>query len=81
MPFGIKSYHESLADLHVFCEKPRAYFIPYSNTESARLGVRDYSDNFISLIGVWDFAYFKNAEELPESSPAEDPEEQEDHSK
>ena len=64
MPFGIKDYHKSLADLHVGCEKPHAYFIPHSDRDSALKFPRDYSDRFKTLIGKWDFRYFHSVSEL-----------------
>ena len=64
MPFGIKDYHKSLKDLHVGCEAPRAYFVPYADSESAKLGVRDYSPYFKSLIGTWDFKFFESVSDI-----------------
>lgn len=64
MPFGIKDYHKSLADLHVVCENPHAYFIPHSDRDSALKFPRDYSDRFKTLIGKWDFRYFHSVSEL-----------------
>ena len=58
MPFGLPDYHKGLESLHVGCEKPRAYFIPYSSKESALEDVRDYSPYFKSLIGEWKFKFF-----------------------
>ena len=60
MPFGIKDYHKSLADLHIGCERPHAYFIPHSELEGALKLPRDYSDRFKTLIGKWDFRYFRS---------------------
>ena len=33
MPFGIFDYHKSLKHLHVGCEAPRAYFVPFASKE------------------------------------------------
>ena len=66
MPFGIYDYHKSLEHLHVGCEAPRAYFIPFADKEGAALGVRDYSPYFKSLIGTWDFKYYKSVSEVPD---------------
>ncbi|MBQ8372400.1 MAG: glycoside hydrolase family 2 [Clostridia bacterium] len=64
MPFGIKSYHADLSTLHLGTEAPRAYFVPYGDEKSARVGIRDYSDRYMSLIGEWDFRFFSSVEEL-----------------
>ena len=56
--------HKSLDTLHVGCEKPHAYFIPYQDAETARSGNRCESDRFFSLCGDWAFRYFASAKEL-----------------
>ena len=66
MPFGIYDYHKSLEHLHVGCEAPRAYFVPFADKEGAALGVRDYSPYFKTLIGTWDFKYYKSVTEVPD---------------
>ena len=66
MPFGIKDYHKSLTELHVGCESPRAYFIPYADSGTAKDGVRDYSPYFKSLIGTWDFKFYKSIYDVPD---------------
>jgi beta-galactosidase len=66
MPFGIENYHKSLKHLHVGCEAPRAYFIPHANAETAALGVRDYSNYFKSLIGEWDFKFYRSIYDVPD---------------
>ena len=53
-------YHKSLEHLHVGCEAPRAYFIPYGNEETAKRGLRAESEYFTSLCGDWDFKYYEN---------------------
>ncbi|MBO7177416.1 MAG: beta-galactosidase, partial [Clostridia bacterium] len=59
-------YHKSLDHLHVGCEKPHAYFIPYA-TDAAALGDnRAASDRFISLCGDWDFHFYDTPEKLPD---------------
>ena len=67
MPFGLPKYHEDLNTLHLGCEKPRAYFIPYSSVESALEDIRDESPYFKNLIGEWNFKFF------PSVSDIEDP--------
>lgn len=66
MPFEIKDYHKSLTEFHVGCEEPRAYFVPFHSTDSARLGLRDNSEFFKTLIGSWDFKFFKSINEVPD---------------
>ena len=52
------NYHLSLESLHVGCEKPRAYFIPYESEDKAIEDNRGESKNFISLCGEWDFKFY-----------------------
>ncbi len=67
-------YHKSLEHLHVGCEAPRAYFIPYQSAAAAASGNRAASDRFISLCGEWDFCYCASERELPDFlSPAYTP--------
>ena len=65
MPHGIYDYHKDLKTLHVNCEKPRAYFVPFSNEAGARDGVREYSEYFKTLIGEWDFNFYKSVTDVP----------------
>ncbi len=51
-------YHQSPATLHVGCEKPRAYFVPYQDEATARTDNRAKSNRFLSLCGDWDFHYY-----------------------
>ncbi len=60
------SYHRSLASLHVNCEKPRAYFVPFSKEADALSDHRADSDRFLSLCGDWDFHYYRTVEEAPD---------------
>lgn len=57
------SYHRSLEHLHVNCEKPRSYFIPYESEKSAKKGNRAASASFVSLCGDWDFRWFPKIED------------------
>ncbi len=59
-----KSYHKGLENLHVGCEEPRAYFIPYETKEKALAGERNLSQNFINLCGEWNFRFYKSFEDL-----------------
>ena len=60
-------YHTGLEHLHVNCEKPRAYFIPYQSEKTASEDNRAKSYNFISLCGDWDFKFFPSFASLTES--------------
>ena len=64
MPFEIPDYHKSLATLHLGCEAPRAYFIPYESRELAESDNRAASRYFRSLSGTWDFRFYPNPYEL-----------------
>ena len=61
-----KYYHKSLEHLHVNCEKPRAYFIPYGSEAAAKKDNRNESENFLSLCGDWDFHFYKSIHEAPD---------------
>lgn len=64
MPLGIIDYHKSLEHLHVGCKRPHAYFVPFSEEAAAKAGIRDYSEYFMTLNGVWDFRYYPSVTEL-----------------
>lgn len=57
-------YHKSLEHLHVGCEAPTAYFIPYGNEDAARGGNRAQSDRFMSLCGEWSFRYYASVNDI-----------------
>jgi len=57
-------YHKSLEHLHVNCEKPHAYFIPYGSEAAARTGNRANSDRFRSLCGEWSFRFYESVEDI-----------------
>lgn len=50
--------------LHVGCEAPRAYFVPFGSVSAARTGNRAASNRFLSLCGDWDFRYCRSVREL-----------------
>lgn len=52
------TYHTSHDVLHVNCEKPRAYFIPYESEEKAIADNRADNVNFLTLCGEWDFKFY-----------------------
>ena len=56
-------FYRQLENLHIGCEKPRAYFIPFSSGADAG-AEREKSERFFLLNGEWDFAYFENVEEI-----------------
>lgn len=60
----ITPYHKSLKNLHVGCEKPSAYFIPYQSEEAALSGIRDKSEFFINLCGEWNFNFYNSFEDI-----------------
>ena len=61
------NYHNCLDNLHVNCEKPRAYFIPYQDEKSAKDDNRAKSFNFVSLCGDWDFKFYPSLEAVTEA--------------
>ncbi len=64
MPLNIPDYHKSLKDLHVGCEAPHAYFIPYSTEESAVAGRRGASPYLKNLTGDWDFRFYSSVADV-----------------
>ena len=64
MPFSVPDYHENPHSLHIGCEKPRAYFIPFESEEAAREGTRGRSRRFQSLCGAWCFRWFPSLRDV-----------------
>jgi beta-galactosidase len=64
-------YHQDLDTLHVGCDKPRAYFIPYGTRAAARTGNRAVSDRFLTLCGEWSFHYYKSLHDVEDFTAAE----------
>ncbi len=62
--YFVEKYWENPEVLHVNCEKPHAYFIPYENECLARRGARGHSKFFKSLNGVWKFKYHRAFHEV-----------------
>ena len=58
-----KPYYKEVNTMHVGCEAPRAYFIPFESRESALSENRAHSEYFYQLSGEWDFRFFKNPDE------------------
>ncbi len=61
-------YYKELHTMHVGCEAPRAYFIPYGSIDDAVKGNRAASDFFFQLSGEWDFRFFKNPSEAEDKT-------------
>lgn len=64
-------YHKTTKTLHVGCETPHAYMIPYQNDELAARGIRSESDRLISLCGQWNFRYYASLCEVEDFTAAE----------
>ena len=65
MPFSVPDYHKSLEHLHVGCETPTAYLIPYHSKATAKKGNRGDSHYFQSLLGGWHFQFAPSVREMP----------------
>ncbi len=55
----MEKYYEQFGQMHIGCEPPHAYFIPFSANSNAG-EERENSERFISLDGEWQFEYFKS---------------------
>ncbi len=60
------NYHQNQNILHVGCEAPRAYFVPYQDEKTALKGNRNASTRLVNLCGDWDFTFYKSILDLPE---------------
>ncbi len=60
------NFYQDPSTLHIGCEAPRAYFIPYHNEAVALGGIRDKSHHFVGLNGDWDFTFYPSVNALPE---------------
>lgn len=61
-----KNYHQNPKVLHIGCEHPRAYYIPFGSALGAFEGKRENSDRLKLLSGDWSFKYFDSIEQVPE---------------
>ncbi len=61
------NYFQNPAILHIGCESPRAYFVPYHDETAAVAGNRDASRYFRNLSGDWDFTFYPSVGDLPEN--------------
>lgn len=73
------NYHQDTEKLHVGCEKPRAYYVPYdeSNIVSPKKAASAFADcslssRFTSLCGEWSFSFFGSPEQVPAEAVSED---------
>ena len=57
-------WHEDMHTLHVGCEEPRAYFIPYDTERKAKQNNRGASAFVKSLCGEWKFKFWHNETEV-----------------
>ena len=56
--------HRDLKTLHVGCEKPHAYFIPYETRAKAIADNRGTSAYFKTLCGEWNFRFYKSVSDV-----------------
>lgn len=56
-------FYRRLDSIHINCENPRAYFIPFRSCEDPS-DKRENSSLFTTLNGEWSFRYFDNVEDL-----------------
>lgn len=69
-----KTLYRSLAVQHVYCEKPRAYFIPYESKDAAANDLtlsssgRERSRRFKTLCGEWDFKWLPSVDAITDLS-------------
>ena len=56
--------HRDPHKLHVGCEDPHAYFIPYESDTAAARDLRGQSAYFTSLCGEWDFRFYRSLSDL-----------------
>lgn len=62
----IKNYYENPSVLHLGCEKPRAYYIPFGHADDALTLPREASDRYFGLCGNWKFGFYSCPDECPE---------------
>ena len=62
----VEKYFENLKTLHVGTEKPRAYYIPFSDANGIFDKTREESDRFGLLNGDWYFHYYENIDLVPD---------------
>ena len=62
----LPKYYQDPETLHVGTCESRAYFIPFLSPEKAVKNLREESEAFISLNGIWRFGFYNNLFEIPE---------------
>lgn len=62
-----KAYHKDLSALHIGCEPPRAYYIPYHCEAEALTGERKNSRFYTDLCGEWNFKFYGSFEDIGEN--------------
>ena len=60
----VRKYWEDPQLLHLHCEKPRAYFMPYESDGQAEKGLREDSAFYHSLNGTWKFKYHESVQDV-----------------
>ena len=68
----IENFYEDLTKLHVKTEEKRCYYIPFSEKTKALDGIREESERFHLLNGMWQFQYYENYHKVPEEFIMED---------
>ncbi|MHB8964223.1 MAG: glycoside hydrolase family 2 TIM barrel-domain containing protein, partial [Saccharofermentanales bacterium] len=64
--FFTTKYWENPKVLHIGCESPHAYFIPFADARSACEDSREDSEYFTSLNGSWKFKYHGSEQDFRE---------------
>ena len=64
MPLNLPDYHINPSTLHIGCEEPRAYYIPFPSESDAANENRGQSAFFKSLDGEWAFRFFKSLNDV-----------------
>ncbi|MCD7783317.1 MAG: DUF4981 domain-containing protein [Firmicutes bacterium] len=57
-------YYKTQKTLHVGCEEPHAYFIPFASKSKAEKGLRSGSAYFKLLSGDWNFRFYKSVHDV-----------------
>ncbi|MDD4774323.1 MAG: glycoside hydrolase family 2 TIM barrel-domain containing protein [Eubacteriales bacterium] len=60
----LPDYHKNPEILHVGCEEPRSYFVPYDNAAAAKSSDRGKSAFFKSLCGEWNFRFYPTVHDI-----------------
>lgn len=63
----IENYYQNLNVLHVNTENDRAYYIPFPEHSEISDKLREKSDYFHLLNGIWKFHYYKDVESVAEN--------------